>query len=394
MKVLCAIPAAVIDVNTIRTTRRHTSGTTAKTLACECPRDRPAARGGTLAFRFRPFDTLRSRIRKESDIPVIGLDVGTGGSRAVIVQPDGSISASATRRTSPSRRPARHGPSRIPTTGGAPVSRRCARCSQQTRTDRSAIRRDRPLGPDARRGAARRSAATCCGRRSSGAISAPNAECRWLDEHDRPQPAARAARSNPALTNFTLTKLLWVRTHEPDVWARVRHVLLPKDYVRFRLSGEHATDVADASGHADARCRAPALVARDARRGGHRRAAAARASSNRRRSARASRDAARRSPASRPARRSSPAPAIRRPARSAWASRGRARSARRSARPASSSRRPIVPRLDPQGPAAHVLSRDSRTLARDGRHAGGRPVAALVPRSVRRGDGVATVRRS
>ena len=54
--------------------------------------------------------------------------------------------------------------------------------------------------------------------------------------------------SNPPLTNFTLTKLLWVRQHEPARWQRVRHVLLPKDYVRFRLSGERATDVADASG--------------------------------------------------------------------------------------------------------------------------------------------------
>lgn len=53
---------------------------------------------------------------------------------------------------------------------------------------------------------------------------------------------------NPPLTNFTLTKLMWVREHEPENWARVRHVLLPKDYVRFRLTGEHAIDVADASG--------------------------------------------------------------------------------------------------------------------------------------------------
>jgi len=73
------------------------------------------------------------------------------------------------------------------------------------------------------------------------------AECRWLDEHvgrDR----LLAFTSNPALTNFTLTKLLWVRTHEPEVWRRVRHVLLPKDYIRFCLSGEFAIDVADASG--------------------------------------------------------------------------------------------------------------------------------------------------
>ena len=53
---------------------------------------------------------------------------------------------------------------------------------------------------------------------------------------------------NPALTGFTLPKLLWVREHEPERWRDVRAVLLPKDYVRYRLTGEKATDVADASG--------------------------------------------------------------------------------------------------------------------------------------------------
>jgi xylulokinase len=53
---------------------------------------------------------------------------------------------------------------------------------------------------------------------------------------------------NRALTGFTAPKLLWVRKHEPEVWARVAHILLPKDYVRFRLTGEHAIDAADASG--------------------------------------------------------------------------------------------------------------------------------------------------
>ena len=53
---------------------------------------------------------------------------------------------------------------------------------------------------------------------------------------------------NPPLTNFTLTKLLWVRENEPQNWARVAHVMLPKDYVRFRLTGERAIDMADASG--------------------------------------------------------------------------------------------------------------------------------------------------
>ncbi len=53
---------------------------------------------------------------------------------------------------------------------------------------------------------------------------------------------------NPPLTNFTLTKFLWVSENEPENWARVKHVMLPKDYVRFRLTGERAIDMADASG--------------------------------------------------------------------------------------------------------------------------------------------------
>ena len=53
---------------------------------------------------------------------------------------------------------------------------------------------------------------------------------------------------NRALTGFTAPKLLWLRNHEPETFARIRHVLLPKDYVRFRRTGEHAIDVADASG--------------------------------------------------------------------------------------------------------------------------------------------------
>ena len=53
---------------------------------------------------------------------------------------------------------------------------------------------------------------------------------------------------NDALTGFTAPKLLWVRDHEPEAWARVAHVLLPKDYVRYRLTGEFALDKADGAG--------------------------------------------------------------------------------------------------------------------------------------------------
>jgi xylulokinase len=53
---------------------------------------------------------------------------------------------------------------------------------------------------------------------------------------------------NDALPGFTAPKLLWVRRHEPDVWSVVAHVLLPKDFVRLRLTGDHAVDRADGAG--------------------------------------------------------------------------------------------------------------------------------------------------
>ncbi|MCL2054922.1 MAG: xylulokinase [Oscillospiraceae bacterium] len=54
--------------------------------------------------------------------------------------------------------------------------------------------------------------------------------------------------ANPALTGFTASKILWVRNNEPENYARCKHILLPKDYVRFMLTGEYATEVSDASG--------------------------------------------------------------------------------------------------------------------------------------------------
>jgi len=57
-----------------------------------------------------------------------------------------------------------------------------------------------------------------------------------------------AITGNDALTGFTAPKLVWVRDQEPDVWSRVAHVLLPKDFVRWRLTDGHAIDVADGAG--------------------------------------------------------------------------------------------------------------------------------------------------
>jgi xylulokinase len=80
----------------------------------------------------------------------------------------------------------------------------------------------------------------------------------WCDQRSQPQvdwinQTAGAdfvvkSTANPMLTGFTLPKLLWVRDHEPENFARVKKVLLPKDYIRFELTGEYASDVSDASG--------------------------------------------------------------------------------------------------------------------------------------------------
>ncbi|HEU0023399.1 MAG TPA: xylulokinase [Thermoleophilaceae bacterium] len=73
------------------------------------------------------------------------------------------------------------------------------------------------------------------------------AECAEIEE--RIGLAELIARTgNRALTGFTAPKLLWMRRHEPDLFGRIASILLPKDYVRLRLCGERATDVADASG--------------------------------------------------------------------------------------------------------------------------------------------------
>jgi len=54
--------------------------------------------------------------------------------------------------------------------------------------------------------------------------------------------------ANPALTGFTAGKVLWVRRHQPEIWAKARHIQLPKDYVRLKLTGEYFMEMSDASG--------------------------------------------------------------------------------------------------------------------------------------------------
>jgi len=92
----------------------------------------------------------------------------------------------------------------------------------------------------------------------SGAVIRPSLI--WCDQRSQAQVDAVNAKlgrenvvrytANPVLTGFTLPKLLWVRDNEPHNFERARHMLLPKDYVRYQLTGEFATEVSDASGTA------------------------------------------------------------------------------------------------------------------------------------------------
>jgi len=88
------------------------------------------------------------------------------------------------------------------------------------------------------------------------------AQCRTLEERE---PRTRAITGNRAMPGFTAPKLLWVAEHEPEVFRAVARVLLPKDYLRLRLTGDHATDASDAAGtlwlDVAARAWSPAMLA-------------------------------------------------------------------------------------------------------------------------------------
>jgi xylulokinase len=169
---------------------------------------------------------------------LVGLDVGTTGVKALAITPDGEVVASAEK--------------------GYPLSTPQPGWSEQDPDDwvRASETALAPLRVEgARIGFSGQMHGLVC-----------------LDEHDnvlRPailwndqRTAAECAEieervglerlisltGNRALPGFTAPKLLWLRRHEPDVYARIRRIVLPKDYVRLRLTGEWAIDVADASG--------------------------------------------------------------------------------------------------------------------------------------------------
>jgi xylulokinase len=172
--------------------------------------------------------------------------VGTGGTRALLIDESGAVVASAIHEHQPFASPrsgwAEQDPQdwwkacqgavrKLLRDGGVEASE--IACVGLTGQMHGAVLLDR-------NGDVLRPALIWCDQRTA-------AECRYLNDTIGAQHIVELT-SNPALTNFTLTKLLWVRTNEPGIWRRFQSFLLPKDYIRLCLTGVRAIDVADASG--------------------------------------------------------------------------------------------------------------------------------------------------
>ncbi|HEY1983775.1 MAG TPA: xylulokinase [Terracidiphilus sp.] len=176
----------------------------------------------------------------------LGMDVGTGGTRAVIVDAAGKLISGAS---------SAHAAFRTPHPGWAEQDPEDWWRAAQDAIRKALAGAPQPSEPIAgigltgqmhgavmldENGAVLRPSLIWCDTRTQP-------ECDWLTEkigYDR----LIELTCNPALPNFTLTKLLWVKTHEPGIFAKIRHIMCPKDYVRYRLTGEFAIDVQEASG--------------------------------------------------------------------------------------------------------------------------------------------------
>ncbi len=176
----------------------------------------------------------------------LGVDVGTGGTRAALIDAQGRVTASST---------VEHVPFASPETGWAEQDPRdwwrAATLAIRDALSKSQIRPEQ-IGAVGFSG--QMHGAVLLGKHDN--VLRPSII--WCDQRTSTQCIAITEKigtkrlieltCNPALTGFTLPKLLWVRQVEPEHWRQVRSVLLPKDYVRLRLTGDKATDVADASG--------------------------------------------------------------------------------------------------------------------------------------------------
>jgi xylulokinase len=180
-------------------------------------------------------------------MPLLGIDVGTSGTKILLIREDGSLLASA----------ASEYPLSTPRPGWAEQDPlhwwEAAQATVRQVLDRAGVSGGEVRGVglsgqmhgsvflDARNEVLR-PALLWCDQRTA-------AQCDWITETVGRERVVELL-SNPVLTGFTAPKVIWLRDHEPEAYARVRKVLLPKDYVRFRLTGEYATEVSDASGTA------------------------------------------------------------------------------------------------------------------------------------------------
>ena len=177
---------------------------------------------------------------------LMGIDVGSTGTRAVIVRPDGTVVGAAT---------GDHQPMRMDNPGWAEQDPEDW-WEATTFAVQGALIEAGLKGSDIK--------AVGLSGQMHGVVllDGANAVLRpaliWCDQRSQPQCDWITAQvgserliqlvSNPALTGFSAPKLLWIRDHEPAIFDRAAHFLLPKDFVRYRLTGEFATDVSAASG--------------------------------------------------------------------------------------------------------------------------------------------------
>ncbi|HVJ07915.1 MAG TPA: xylulokinase [Acidisarcina sp.] len=181
---------------------------------------------------------------------LLGIDVGTGGTRALIVDERGKVIAAAACEHAPFRSPQPGWAEQDPedwwhaaqeAISGALAAARVASGNSNQQIDAIGLTGQMHgavvLDSD---GKVLRPALIWCDQRTE-------AQCDWLHQQLGREHLIELT-CNPALPNFTLTKLLWIKDHEPQVFASIRHVLCPKDFVRYRLTGAFAMDVQEASG--------------------------------------------------------------------------------------------------------------------------------------------------
>lgn len=177
---------------------------------------------------------------------LLGIDVGTGGTRAVLLEASGRVAAASTAEHAPMNSPQIGWAEQSPEDWWRAACQAIRDCLAKGATTASEIGGIGLTGQmhglvllDAE-SQVLRPALIWCDQRTEK-------ECHEITERVGASRLIELA-ANPALTGFTLPKIWWVRRHEREVWARSRSFLLPKDYIRLRLTGAHATDVADASG--------------------------------------------------------------------------------------------------------------------------------------------------